>query len=67
MATYLGLIEPTLKAVKYMYDAGKGMAENAHECRQLSAHAKLVLNLLEKQAVQSPGARPAMRVAKLCE
>lgn len=67
MATFLSLIEPTLKAVKYICDAGKGMTENAHECRQLSEHAKLVLNLMKQQAKRSPGAKPAMGVGRLCE
>ena len=67
MATYLSLVEPALKAVKYIYDAGQAMKENAHECKQFSEHASLVLKLMKGQGKHSPGGKALMRVAKLCE
>lgn len=67
MASLLSILETAFTAAKYIYDAGKGMAENAHECRQFSQHADLVLKMVKGQATQSASGKVVSRVTKLRE
>ena len=67
MASVVSIIEQAFTLAKYIYDAGKGMKENAHECKQLSKHATLVLKMLKDQAAHTTNRKTLPRIVKLHE